>query len=263
MFEARLKNGLVLKKLVDSVKDLCKEVNWDISSTGIHMQTMDSSHVCLLAFELEAAGFDAFECDVPVTLGINLDNLATILKCVDCNDVVTLTASDASDMMTIAVNDAVRGRSYQVDLKLMTIEADYLVLPDDAFSTIAVLASVDYARVVKDLASIGDAVRVSSSEGFLRFKTTGDIGTATIVIRHSDTADVQVTEPVDLLFSLKYMNSFAKGAALSSHVNLGLTNLTPVKVWYVIPGMGQVVFYLAPKMDDGDECGDGDGGGDA
>eukprot|EP00955_Chlamydomonas_euryale_P091088 364595-Chlamydomonas_euryale.AAC.13 len=81
MFEARLTQGNLLKKLVDAVKELCKEVNWDISSSGIHMQSMDSSHVCLVAFELKSDGFDHFRCDRPLTLGINLENMAKILKC--------------------------------------------------------------------------------------------------------------------------------------------------------------------------------------
>ena len=81
MFEARLTQGNALKKLVDAVKELCKEVNWDVSTTGISMQSMDSSHVCLVAFALRADGFDHFRCDRPLTLGINLDSLAKILKC--------------------------------------------------------------------------------------------------------------------------------------------------------------------------------------
>ena len=81
MFEARLVQGNLLKKLVDATKELCKEVNWDISTSGIGMQSMDSSHVCLIAFNLRADGFDHFRCDRPLTLGINLENLAKILKC--------------------------------------------------------------------------------------------------------------------------------------------------------------------------------------
>lgn len=81
MFEAKLVQGILLKKMVDAMKELCSEVNWDISSTGIQMQSMDSSHVCLIAFELRADGFEHFRCDRPQTLGINLANLGKILKC--------------------------------------------------------------------------------------------------------------------------------------------------------------------------------------
>ena len=81
MFEARLTQGNLLKKLVDAVKELCTEVNWDISPSGIQMQSMDSSHVCLVCFSLRADGFEHFRCDRSLVLGINLANLAKILKC--------------------------------------------------------------------------------------------------------------------------------------------------------------------------------------
>ncbi len=81
MFEARLIQGSLLKKLVDAIKELCTDVNWEISNAGINMQSMDSSHVCLVAFSLRSDGFDHFRCDRPLSLGLNLVNLAKILKC--------------------------------------------------------------------------------------------------------------------------------------------------------------------------------------
>eukprot|EP00798_Chlamydomonas_sp_ICE-L_P015860 gene15860-21988_t len=56
MFEARLIQGSLLKKLVEALKDLVSEVNWDVSTEGISMQAMDSSHVCLCTFHLLALG---------------------------------------------------------------------------------------------------------------------------------------------------------------------------------------------------------------
>jgi len=37
MFEARLAEGNVLKKIVDAIKELVKSVNLDVSSSGISM----------------------------------------------------------------------------------------------------------------------------------------------------------------------------------------------------------------------------------
>jgi len=37
MFEARLQQGAILKKIVEAVKDLVKSVNFDASSNGISM----------------------------------------------------------------------------------------------------------------------------------------------------------------------------------------------------------------------------------
>ena len=34
MFEARLAQGSLLKKIIDAIKDIVREVNWDCSSSG-------------------------------------------------------------------------------------------------------------------------------------------------------------------------------------------------------------------------------------
>jgi hypothetical protein len=56
MFEARLEQGVLLKKVVDAVKDLVTDVNLECSATGFGMQAMDSSHVSLVNFNVRERG---------------------------------------------------------------------------------------------------------------------------------------------------------------------------------------------------------------
>lgn len=81
MFEARISQGSVLKKLVEALKELLTEGNFDVSSTGIFLQAMDSSHVCLVSLDLHEDGFDHFHCDQSMAMGIHFGNLSKILKC--------------------------------------------------------------------------------------------------------------------------------------------------------------------------------------
>lgn len=90
MFEARLQEGTILKKIVEAVKDLVKSVNFDASSTGLSMQAMDSSHVALVSFHLDESGFASYRCDRQVTLGLSIENLSKILKCAQSDDSITL-----------------------------------------------------------------------------------------------------------------------------------------------------------------------------
>ena len=76
MFEAKLVQGSVLRRVLESIKDLVTEANWDCSSTGLTLQAMDSSHVSLVSLLLRAEGFDPFRCDRNLTLGMNLGRLA-------------------------------------------------------------------------------------------------------------------------------------------------------------------------------------------
>ncbi len=94
MFEARLEQGIILKKIIDSLKELVKTVNIDTNEGGISMQAMDSSHVALVSFQLKEYGFNSYRCERPMTLGISIENLSKILKCASNDDIITMQAEE-------------------------------------------------------------------------------------------------------------------------------------------------------------------------
>jgi len=81
MLEARLLQGSLLKKVVDALKELVTEANLECSASGISMQAMDQSHVCLVTLMLRADGFESYRCDVGRMLGVSIVNLQKVLKC--------------------------------------------------------------------------------------------------------------------------------------------------------------------------------------
>lgn len=263
MFEARLIQGTLLKKMVDSIKELCKEVNWDCSETGIQMQSMDSSHVCLVAFELKAEGFDHYRCDRPQTLGINLENLAKILKCAGNNDIITMKAEDNGDTLSLMFENEKNDRISDFDLKLMSIECEQLGIPEQSYHANVSMPSGEYQRIVRDLSTMGDNVTISATKDGCKFSSSGDIGTANMTIRHSTTADsneenvvIDLIEPVHLQFALRYLTNFAKATPLASSVQLALTRDVPIMVHYKIAEIGCLKYFLAPKIDEEDEMAD-------
>lgn len=48
----------------------CTSLNVDFLSAGISVQTMDTSHVCLVSLELNSDGFEPYRCDRNITLGL-------------------------------------------------------------------------------------------------------------------------------------------------------------------------------------------------
>jgi hypothetical protein len=60
--------------------------------------------------------------------------------------------------------------------------------------------------------------------------------------------EIELTEPVALTFSLKYLVNFCKAAGLSKTVKLCLSNEVPLLVEYALAGSSYLRFYLAPKV---------------
>lgn len=61
---------------------------------------------------------------------------------------------------------------------------------------------------------------------------------------------IELTEPVSLTFSLKYLVNFCKAVGLSNQVKICLSNEVPLLVEYTIGGTSHLRFYLAPKIGD-------------
>ena len=100
MFEAKLAQGTVLKKILEAIKDLVPNANWDCSGSGVSVQAMDSSHVSLVSLSLNSDGFAPFRCDRNLTLGMDTSTLAKILKCASNDDSITIKAEDSSDTVS-------------------------------------------------------------------------------------------------------------------------------------------------------------------
>ncbi|XP_030949287.1 proliferating cell nuclear antigen-like [Quercus lobata] len=92
--------GSLLKKVLESIKDLVNDANFDCSATGFLLQPMDSSHLALVALLLRSEGFEHYRCDRNVSMGMNLNNMAKMLKCAGNDDIVTIKADDDGDTVT-------------------------------------------------------------------------------------------------------------------------------------------------------------------
>ncbi|KAH0458278.1 hypothetical protein IEQ34_013593 [Dendrobium chrysotoxum] len=260
MLELRLVQGSLLKKVIEAIKDLVTDANFDCSATGLSLQAMDSSHVALVALLLRSEGFEHYRCDRNISMGMNLNNMSKMLKCAGNDDIITIKGDDGSDTITFMFESPNQDKISDFEMKLMDIDSEHLGIPEAEYHAIVKMPSSEFSRICKDLSSIGDTVIISVTKEGVKFTTRGDIGTANIVCRQNKTVDkpdeatiIEMNEPVSLTFALRYLNSFTKATSLSESVTISLSSDLPVVIEYKIADMGYIRFYLAPKIEDDEE----------
>ena len=243
--------------MLEATRELIQEANFEVSTSGISLQAMDSSHVSLVSLNLRADGFDHFRCDRSFSMGMNLNNMSKMLKCAGNDDAITMRAEDGADVVTFLFESPTGERISEFELKLMDITTENLGIPDTEYSATVRMSSTEFQRICKDLSSIGDTVEISVTKDGVKFATTGDIGAANVICRQNTSVDkpeeqtvIDMQEPVALTFALRYLNSFTKATSLSPSVVVKLSKELPVVVEYKIADMGHVRYYLAPKIDD-------------
>ena len=72
MFEARLDECSIFRKIIDSLKELVKMVNIEVNTKGISIQAMDSCHVAMVSLLLKEKAFSHYTCHKPLTLGLTI-----------------------------------------------------------------------------------------------------------------------------------------------------------------------------------------------
>jgi len=138
----------------------------------------------------------------------------------------------------------------------MDIENDQLGIPDTPYKCTVRMPSKEFERIVRDLQVLGDTCTISCTKEGVRFSVSGNIGTGNILTRANNADDekqqviIDMEEPVELNFALRYLNFFTKATSLSDSVIISMSPEVPVVVEYPIQEVGSMRFYLAPKIEE-------------
>merc|ERR1719403_770686 len=207
---------------------------------------------------LRAEGFEPWRCDHNCQLGINLQSLNKVLKCMGGKDEVEIKYKEGGDECDFVFKSPEEDRVSHFSLKLMEIDSEHLGIPDTDYKTTVRMSSSEFQRICRDLAVLGDTLTISVSKGNVQFSVSGDIAKAQTTLTSSTASDEQdetateiiCEEPVVQTFAMRYLNFFSKATVLSKSVRLQMSPEVPLLVEYCIDEIGYVRYYLAPKIED-------------
>lgn len=210
--------------------------------------------------------------DETLNLGINIENILKLLKCGGPKDSLTLSAQDESDTLELLFES--EQRTSKFEHKLMVIDSDSLSVPSMVYATTCQMQSQEFARIVRDLGTIGETCEITIAPGTITFAVESPTGSGSVTLVSNDdsvdsnksqTIKIKVEEEISQKFPLRYLNNFAKAASLSDMVQLKLSNEAPFCVDFrmFLPGskgekddapsppipLGALRFFLAPKND--------------
>ncbi|KAG9188117.1 hypothetical protein G6011_02040 [Alternaria panax] len=257
MLEARLTQANVLKKVVEAIKDLVQDCNFDCNDSGIALQAMDNSHVALVSMMLKSEAFEIFRCDRNIALGINLGSLTKVLRAAGSDDILTIKAEDAPDVVNLVFETKSAARISEYDIKLMDIDQEHLGIPETDYAATISLPAAEFQRICRDLGALSESVSIECTKEGVKFTCSGDIGSGSVILKQDPSVEkpelavlIEMNEPVSLTFSLKYLTNFCKASGLAEQVKLCLSSEVPLLVEYGLQSNSYLRFYLAPKIGD-------------
>ena len=127
MFEAVIERASLLKKIIDAVKELSKEVCLVCDEKGIKLRVMDSSHVSLTDLHMAEAAFLDYRRDSRKVLGMNLEHMKKIFTLCNNEDKVTMKCEDDGShlLFTFEAMDERVSWARISDLRILEFEQDF------------------------------------------------------------------------------------------------------------------------------------------
>lgn len=146
-----------IEQVVEAIRDLVQDCNFDCNDSGIALQAMDSSHVALVSMILKAEGFSPYRCDRNIALGINLLSLTKVLRAAQNEDVLTLKAEDTPDVVNLVFESPETDRLSEYDIKLRDIDQEHLAIPETDYAATVDMPSAEFRRICTDLQQLSES----------------------------------------------------------------------------------------------------------
>lgn len=225
---------------------------------GIVIKEVNKSGTILVYCRLDADKFDKYKYNSKkskIIIGVNLDNLLIILKCMSNLDKMTWAIDDEDINKLIIILENVDKKEKKIfRLNLSDLDDEKIEVDPIQFPYAANIPASDFHKYCKDMSLITEKIEIKCTSNKLTFGIKGaDICDAEFEILESNgglSIDVNTdnkNEIVQGVFPLKWLNVFTKCTNISQQVVLYLKNDYPMIVAYEIASLGRIRYVLSQK----------------
>ena len=253
IFNIKTVQSGAVRILFEALKEILTDGNITIDQNGIKLIAMDSTHSVLIHLKLEAQNFEFFNCNTPITIGLNMLNLFKLIKTMTNSETLTLfIEKNNENQLGIIIHNSEKNSQTTYKLNLLDIQEDEISIPPAEFETELTLPSCDFQKIIRDMINIGEDIEITSIGNQLKLICNGDfahqetvLGETTNGLKFSTTQSPEL--PIQGVFSLKYLLLFTKCTNLCNQIQFYIKNDYPLVIKYAVASLGSIKLCLAPN----------------
>ena len=234
----------LLKDSVSIIADIVTEVRFKVTKNGLELIAMDPANVAMVIYKLLSSSFVEYDVKAERVLAINLNDLKQVLKRVKPNDTLTLENPEAKLKVTL------KGASKrEFLLPLIDVEEKEQKIPSLKFSvTVKTDASV-INDAIEDVDIIGESVAFVAAPKAFRISSSSDLSKADVEILADEKTSIEAKEETKSKYSIEYLKKMIQGAKLCDKVTVQFSKDYPLQLDYTVKDKLQLMFILAPRVD--------------
>lgn len=241
------------------LKGIVNDVNIHLSNDMFYIQSMDSSHACLVEVKILSDWFDEYNIKENEVLGINSEILFKVIDCWKEGQEIIIYTKKNNNNLFIDFNGE-KQFSKKFELPLIDIESDILDIPEKEYDVDLALKSNDFKELVSELLIFNNTImfKCSSYEEQVIIEANGGMGAMQVEIKDDDILEFAISEDLELsvTYALSYINTMCNFSKLNDSVYIHSSDNVPIKMHYSLDdkdstdSKNYVKFYLAPKINE-------------
>jgi proliferating cell nuclear antigen len=234
------------KDSIAIISDLVTEARFKITKNAIELVAMDPANVAMVIFKLLSSTFTEYDVKHDVELAINLSNLKQIMRRASPNDMLTLEIADSRLKIQLKAQHT---RTFS--LPIIEMEDKEQKIPDLKFPVTIEMPCSSLNDAIDDADIVSDSVSFMVSDGKFDIEAEGDLNKAIIEIKEDENTVIKSErgEKYKAKYSIDYLKKMAQASKLAEKVKIHFNNDYPLKLEYVSVDKVQMVFILAPRVE--------------
>jgi proliferating cell nuclear antigen len=236
----------VWRYVVTAVSKTISEAVFKASEEGFSLRAMDPSRITMVDLFFPSTAFDEYSVEGVEELGVNMEDLARILRRAGKEDQLEL--ESAGDRLAIVF----RGKSTRkFVIPLLSLEAEELPEPRIELKAKARMLSTIFREIIKDLEPIGDMVTFELGPEKLVARSVSDLGEAEVelTLESGNLIEAEAEGVERASYSLDYFSDIVTAAQAADLVTLHLGTDMPCRIEYSLPQGARLDFYVAPRVE--------------
>lgn len=236
-----------IKIFTDNISMICK-------TTGIYIQTMDSSRVSIIELAIPSIWFDTYSPTVDFVIGINSSILHKILNLREKSQIIHI-VYDNDENDTLFINFTSEEKlnfDKHFEMPLIDLETDYMEIPQIEYNAEFTVSSNIFTGLINQFNMFGESLDIKcSEEKIVLFSDSINFGKMSVEMNIDDLTSFSINEgeELNMSFSLNYLHNICCFNKLSKEIDIKLCNNYPLLIIYQLSNEGFMKFYLAPKIE--------------
>jgi len=245
--ELVIEDARFFKSCIDAIGNLVDEGNFEVTPTGLHLGSMDPSHIAMIDFQMPKEAFHSLDVTENAVLGIGLVDFGKVLARARAGEKLTISLEEKENRFVLEfAGDSKR----RFKMPLLDLGSSSPKEPGIKFDASIKLKGGSFKDMIRDAGLLSSHVVLSASDAMFVVEARGDSGELVSETGKdsSSVAELNVKTAARAMFPFEYLDDMTRACPDDAVLNIDLKTDAPVKLSYEI-GKAKLAYYLAPRVE--------------